>query len=124
MNAALETSPSLVEPVIVRKQTVHARGSRWTLVDSFERNGARYIVARENVRSVEGLDALTARERQAVVCLARGQSTKETAFALGISDVTVRVLVRRAAAKVGARSRSELFAHPEVRALCRAGRRP
>jgi DNA-binding CsgD family transcriptional regulator len=49
--------------------------------------------------------------------LALGQSTKETAYALGISDATVRVLLRRAASKLGTASRVELFNHPEVRRL-------
>ena len=92
--------------------------ARWTLVDSFERSGARYIVARENQSRFEGLESLTDRERQAVVYLAVGQSTKETAYALGISDVTVRVLLARAATKLGVRSRAELLAHDEVRPLC------
>ena len=92
-------------------------GARWTLVDSFERGGARYVVARENQPEVRGLAALSTRERQVVVYLALGQSTKETAYALGISDVTVRVLIRRAAAKLGVTSRESLIAHHEVRQL-------
>jgi DNA-binding CsgD family transcriptional regulator len=89
--------------------------ARWTLVDSFERNGVRYVVARED-RS-PGLGSLTDRERQVVDCLAAGQSTKESAYALGISDVTVRVLLARAAAKLGVRSRAALLAHDEVRRM-------
>jgi DNA-binding CsgD family transcriptional regulator len=96
--------------------------ARWTLVDSFERSGARYVVARENQSCFEGLASLTDRERQAVVYLAIGLSTKETAYALGISDVTVRVLLARAAAKLGVRSRAELLAHDEVRSLRPGGK--
>jgi DNA-binding CsgD family transcriptional regulator len=95
--------------------------ARWTLVDSFEAEGRRYVVARENQAQVRGLAALTDRERQAVAYLALGQSTKEAAYALGISDVTVRVLLARAAARLGVRSRRELLAHEEVRSLCQAG---
>ena len=91
--------------------------ARWTLVDSFKHGGARYVVARENQACFPGLDSLSDRERQAVVYLAVGQSTKETAYALGISDVTVRVLLSRAAAKLGVRTRAELLAHDEVRLL-------
>jgi len=96
-------------------------GARWTLVDSFERGGARYIVARENQSRVHGMDMLSDRERQVIAYLAIGQSTKETAYALGIADTTVRVLVSRAAAKLGVRARSEILAHPAVQAL-RGGR--
>jgi DNA-binding CsgD family transcriptional regulator len=91
--------------------------ARWTLVDSYERGGARYVVARENQAEVRALSSLTERERQIVAYVAVGQSTKETGYALGISDSTVRVLLSRAAAKLGARSRSELLDHPEVRPL-------
>ncbi len=91
--------------------------ARWTLIDTFERDGARYVVARENQSSVGGLESLTERERQAVAYLAIGQSTKETAYALGIADATVRVLLGRAAAKLGVRSRSALLSHPEVMRL-------
>ncbi len=97
--------------------------ARWTLVDSFERGGARYVVARENQSSVRGLESLTERERQAVAYLAIGQSTKETAYALGIADATVRVLLGRAAAKLGVRSRAALLLHPEVSGLCPGGGR-
>jgi DNA-binding CsgD family transcriptional regulator len=97
--------------------------ARWTLVDSFERDGARYVVARENQSFIRGLAALAERERQAVAYLAIGQSTKETAYALGIAAATVRVLLGRAAAKLGVSSRAELLAHPEVMRL-RPGRGP
>jgi DNA-binding CsgD family transcriptional regulator len=91
--------------------------ARWTLVDSFETGGKRYIVARENQPRRPGLASLTERERQVVHYLALGQSTKETAYALGISDATVRVLLARAAVRLGVRSRAELLRHPEVRLL-------
>ena len=91
--------------------------ARWTLVDSFDRGGARYIVARENCAEVRGLMALTERERQVIAYAALEQSPKETAYALGIADSTVRVLLSRARTKLGAKSHAELLDHPEVRAL-------
>jgi DNA-binding CsgD family transcriptional regulator len=90
---------------------------RWTLVDSFEQSGARYIVARENLSDVNRLEALSDRERQVVAYAALGQSIKETAYALGISDSTARVLLSRAGAKLGANTRARLLAHPEVQKL-------
>jgi DNA-binding CsgD family transcriptional regulator len=83
--------------------------ARWTLVDTFERSGTRYIVARENQTEARGLTLLSDRERQVVTYLATGQSTKEIAYALGISAVTVRVLLARAMAKIGVESRSDLL---------------
>ena len=91
--------------------------ARWTLVDSFQEGGRRYIVARENQTQVHGLSALSDRERQAVAYLAVGLTTKETAYALGIAAVTVRVLLARATEKLGVRSRAALLEHPEVRRL-------
>jgi DNA-binding CsgD family transcriptional regulator len=91
--------------------------ARWTLVDRFESNGAKYVVARENQSQVRGLASLSDRERQVVAYLAIGQSTKETAYALGISDATVRVLLARAATKLGVRARAALLNHSEVRSM-------
>lgn len=85
-------------------------------MDEFERDGVRYVVAREDAElQARGVASLTSREREVIAALANGCTTKEAAFALGISDVTVRVLVRRAALKLEARSRAALLAHPDVR---------
>ncbi|HVY38637.1 MAG TPA: LuxR C-terminal-related transcriptional regulator [Polyangia bacterium] len=88
--------------------------TRWTLVDSFEHDGKRYVVARENQARIQGLGQLTSRERQIVAHLALGLTIKETAYALGIAYSTVRVLLRRAALKLGVASRDALLAHPDV----------
>ena len=88
---------------------------RWTLVDAYDRDGVRYIVARENRPRSDGLVALSERERQVVEYLGRQLSTKEIAFTMGIADATVRVLIRRAAAKLGATSRASLLAQVEAR---------
>ncbi len=86
--------------------------ARWTLVESFEENGRRYIVARENQAEARSFSDLTDRERQIVVHASLGMSNKQIAFALGISDATVRVLMARAAKRFGVRSRKELLSHP------------
>ena len=64
-----------------------------------------------------GLEILTVRERQVVACLVRGDSTKDVGFALGIANATVRVLLARAAGKLGVRSREALLCHPAVQPL-------
>jgi DNA-binding CsgD family transcriptional regulator len=76
-----------------------------------------HIVLRETHLPAPGLEILTVRERQVVACLASGHSTKEVAFALGIADATVRVLLARAANKFGVHSRQELLVHPAVQPL-------
>lgn len=91
--------------------------ARWTLVDSFEEGGRRYVVACENESRPPTFEALTGRERQVVLQAALGFTNKEIAYALGISDSTVRVLIARAAARIGVRSRAELLAHPSLREI-------
>jgi DNA-binding CsgD family transcriptional regulator len=86
--------------------------ARWTLVDSFEEGGRRYIVARENQAEARNFSDLTDRERQIVVHASLGMTNKQIAYALGISDATVRVLMARAAKRFGVHSRKELLAHP------------
>ena len=51
---------------------------------------------------------LTPREREIVARAAVGQHPKLIAYELGIAAVTVRVLLARAARRLGALSRSEL----------------
>jgi DNA-binding CsgD family transcriptional regulator len=92
-------------------------GARWTLVASFAENGKRYLVARENQSREEGLGALTDREQQVVLQAMLGLTNKEIAYVLGISASTVRVLMARAATKLGVRSRSEVLSHPSLRAV-------
>ncbi|MBX3229884.1 MAG: helix-turn-helix transcriptional regulator [Labilithrix sp.] len=83
--------------------------ARWTLVHDFEAGGDRYIVARANAASATGPQVLSARERQVVGCLALGHSPKVIAYELGLSHSTVRVLLARATAKLGARDRADLI---------------
>jgi DNA-binding CsgD family transcriptional regulator len=72
------------------------------------------VVVHASHGPVIGLEILTHRERQVVACLVRGDSTKEVGFALGIANATVRVLLARAAGKLGVRSREALLLHPAV----------
>jgi DNA-binding CsgD family transcriptional regulator len=91
--------------------------SRWTLVDASNRRGQRYVIARENQAPAPGLDNLTEREQQVVASAAAGKSNKQIAYELGISHSTARVLLSRAYARLGIRSRQQLFQLPSVRAL-------
>jgi len=83
--------------------------ARWTLVDEFDSRGSKYVVARENAPLPTGLVSLTPTERCVVTYAARGFSTKEVAYTLGISATTVRVLLMRAVRRCGVRSREELL---------------
>jgi DNA-binding CsgD family transcriptional regulator len=84
--------------------------ARWTLLDVFDRDGRRYLVARRNDPEPEGLQSLTPRERQVVGYAALGHQNKLIAYELGLATSTVGVLLSRAFAKLGVKDRRALIA--------------
>jgi DNA-binding CsgD family transcriptional regulator len=82
---------------------------RWSLLDSFEKGGARYVIARRNDAPAKGPRTLTKRERQVLAYAAIGHENKLIAYSLGVSHATVRVLIARAAEKFGVRTRVALL---------------
>jgi DNA-binding CsgD family transcriptional regulator len=84
--------------------------ARWSLVEHFESDGRRYMVARRNDPDAAGFDALTRRERQVLGYAALGHSNKLIAYELGVSASTVGVLFLRAARKLRGRNRAEVVA--------------
>ncbi|MBX3263082.1 MAG: helix-turn-helix transcriptional regulator [Labilithrix sp.] len=82
---------------------------RWTVVDDFEGEGSRYLVARANGPAARGPTLLSTRERQVLEQLVLGHTDKLVAYELGLSHSTVRVLITRARAKLGAKTRAELI---------------
>jgi DNA-binding CsgD family transcriptional regulator len=84
--------------------------ARWSLVDRFDRDGKRYVVARRNEALPSGLRALSPRERQVLGFAALGHSSKHIAYELGISPSTVRVLLTRCYRRLGVRTRAALLA--------------
>jgi DNA-binding CsgD family transcriptional regulator len=87
-------------------RALHA--GRWTLVERFESDGRRILVARENRTAAMSLEGLTPRERQVLAELAMGQSNKEIAYRLGVTPSTVATHLQRVMEKVGARDVREL----------------
>ncbi len=81
---------------------------RWTLVDRFERDGRRYLVAHENQPEVARAFALSRRERQVLALAALGRSVKLIAYELGLGSGTVGAYLASARAKAGIRDRPEL----------------
>lgn len=81
---------------------------RWTLVDQFERDGRRYLVAHRNDPSVSNPRALTLRERQVLAYALLGHSTKLIAYELGLSLGATSAYLAGAMRKLGVRSRMQL----------------
>ena len=74
---------------------------RWSLIDRFDSDGRRYLVAHRNDPSTPDPRALTLREKQVLGFAALGQSNKAIAYALGISPSAVSALLRSANVKLG-----------------------
>jgi DNA-binding NarL/FixJ family response regulator len=81
---------------------------RWTILDCFDRDGRRYIVAQPNEPSPRAGPALTRRQAQIVASVALGHSNKLIAYELGLSASTVSSHVAAAARRLGARTRVDL----------------
>lgn len=84
--------------------------ARWTLVDHFEKDGKRYLLAVRSEAAMDGMQMLSPRERQVVSYASLGHSNKMIAYELGIATSTVGVLLSRATTKLGVSSREELLA--------------
>jgi DNA-binding CsgD family transcriptional regulator len=84
---------------------------QWSLVDHFDHDGRRFVVAHRNQMLDAGarLRALSDRERQASLLVALGHSNKLIAYDLGVSVSTVSTLLARAAVKLGCSSRTSLI---------------
>ncbi|MGH7272273.1 MAG: response regulator transcription factor, partial [Polyangiaceae bacterium] len=89
--------------------------ARWSLVDHFEQDGKRYLLAERNDATTPPIALLSARERQVVALAALGHANKMIGYELGISVSTAGVLLSRAAKKLGVRSRAALIEAYETR---------
>jgi len=81
---------------------------RWSLVDHFESDGRRYILARRNDPQVGDPRALTLQERQVARYAAYGLANRYIAYTLGVSEARVSQALRTAVRKLGLRDRAEL----------------
>lgn len=83
-----------------------------------ERHDLGVLVARRSPGWAADLDALTDRELEVVTSAATtGKGAKEIAYDLAISPSTARVLLARACARLGVRTRKELLNLPAIKAL-------
>ena len=85
--------------------------SRWSLLDDFDSDGRRFVLAVENQPPTRPpRKDLSEREHEVLTQAHMGHSNKVIAYELGLSDSTVRVLLHRAARKLGAATREEALA--------------
>jgi DNA-binding CsgD family transcriptional regulator len=85
---------------------------RLVVVDEFERDGRRYVIARARpgVTAPPPDAALTKREREVATYAALGHANKLIAYQLGVSVSTVATHLMAAARKLRAPSRAALIA--------------
>jgi DNA-binding CsgD family transcriptional regulator len=98
---------SRARPLDAWKGLVNAR---WTLVDQFESDGRRFLIAECNDVPSRDVSRLTDRERQVVAFASLGHTNKLIAYELGISQSTVAVFLHRAARRLRVATRGELIA--------------
>lgn len=83
---------------------------RWSLVDHFDSDGRRFVLAIKNDPRFPDPRGLTSRERQVAEFIGQGHSCKEISYMLGISASAVTNCTRRAVYKLGLSSLTELAA--------------
>jgi DNA-binding NarL/FixJ family response regulator len=81
---------------------------RWSLIDRFDSDQRRFVVAVRNDPRFPDPRGLSLRERQVAEFAGVGRSAKEIAYLLGVSAASVENSLRRAQAKLGLGSRLEL----------------
>jgi len=84
---------------------------RWSVVESVESDGKRYLLARRNDLGVPHPRALTPSEAGVLALAAAGHSNKAMAYELGLSPSRVSRLLHEAMSKLAMRSRAELVAY-------------
>src|SRR5262249_6488123 len=80
---------------------------RWSLLDMFDHDGRRYLVARRNDRQLPVKATLSPREHDVLEYAARGHSNKLIGYELGLPTATVARYLSNAMQKLGVRSRVE-----------------
>jgi len=81
---------------------------RSEVIDWFDSDGRRFIIARLRSETRGGSRGLTDRERQVALRAARGESSKLTGYRLGISPSRVSALLKAAMRKLGVSSKVQL----------------
>lgn len=85
-------------------------GGRWSLVDHFDTDGKRLLLAVKNAPQIDPRADLSPRERRVCALVAMGHRDKEIAYSLGLSLGSVTAALHRARMKLKVSSRTELAA--------------
>ena len=81
---------------------------RWSMVDWFDSDGRRYVLALPNQPHVSDPRGLSERESQVVAYAALGESHKMIAYRLGVSRPRVTNALRAAMRKLGVKNQAQL----------------
>lgn len=81
---------------------------RWSIVQSFESDGRRYLVAIQNQPGQIAAAALSANEAHALLLRAQGLTNKLIAYELGLAESSVHHLIREGMRKLGVPRESDL----------------
>jgi hypothetical protein len=98
---------------------------RWSIVQSFESDGRRYLLAVQNPPGSMAAAALSANESHALVLRAQGLPHKLIAYELGVPDTVSFQLVQQGMAKLGLMHEADLpllFREQAAAALSQVGR--
>jgi DNA-binding CsgD family transcriptional regulator len=82
---------------------------QWSLVEHFDTDGKRYLLARRNEGPKSNLATLSLLERQALALAALGHTNKLIAYQLGLTPSAVAMRLSRVAKKLGVRTRVQLI---------------
>lgn len=84
-------------------------GGRWSLVDWFDTDDRRFLLAIPNPPEVRDPRGLTEQECQVVEYALRAETNKIIAYRLGLSQARVSALLSSAMKKLGVRTRAQLI---------------
>jgi DNA-binding CsgD family transcriptional regulator len=81
---------------------------RWSMVDWFDSDGRRFVLAHPNPPNLKDPRGLSERERQVATYAALGESNKLVSYRLGISQPKVSTTLKSAMHKLGVQTRPQL----------------
>ncbi len=82
---------------------------RWSLVEHFDSEGRRFLLARRNDPVVSRPQGPTRRQRQVLFYASLGLSNQEIGYALGLAENTISAHVASGLARLGLPNRAELI---------------